>query len=414
VVVLGLVSLLMDLSSETIHSLMPLFMVSVLGASALAVGFIEGIAEGTASIAKLFSGAISDRMGRRKPLILLGYGLAAFSKPLFPLAGSVAWVLAARFADRLGKGIRGAPRDALIADLTSEADRGSAFGLRQSLDTVGAFLAPLAAMGLMLASGDNFRMVFWLAVIPAFAAVALIVFWVEEPPRREAESEVGRPKAAGAEGPPKADNADAPERSWPIRRSALRGLGRGFWWIVAVGALLTVARLGEAFLLLRAADVGLAAALTPSVLLVMNGAYALCAYPLGRLSDRMGRWRILAAGIFCLVAAHGALALASEIGASDIWLVLVGALLWGVHMGATQGLIVSLVADAAGSKIRGTAFGVFHLVTGLALLAGGVLAGVVWTVYGASIAFVAGGAVALIALAALVACPKSPAPGLAG
>jgi MFS family permease len=384
VVVLGLVSLLMDLSSETIHNLMPLFLVSVLGASALAVGFIEGIAEGTASIAKLFSGALSDWLGRRKPLVLLGYGLAALSKPLFPLATSVPMVLAARVADRIGKGIRGAPRDALIADLTSREGRGSAFGLRQSLDTVGAFLAPLAAMGLMLASGDNFRLVFWLAVIPAFAAVALIVFWVEEPVRR---------KAANGDG-------------WPIRKSALVGLGRGYWWIVAVSALLTVARLGEAFLLLRAADVGLAVALTPSVFLIMNLAYALSAYPLGRLSDQMGRWRIIGAGVCCLVAAHSALAFTSEIG-----LVLAGAVLWGVHMGATQGLVVSLVADAAGSKIRGTAFGIFHLVTGLALLAGGVLAGGVWTVFGASMAFVAGGAVALIALIVLAVCPKTPSPG---
>lgn len=385
VVVLGLVSLLMDLSSETIHSLMPIFLVTVLGASALAVGVLEGIAEATASISKLFSGALSDRLGRRKPLVLLGYGLAALSKPLFPLADSVPTVLAARFADRLGKGIRGAPRDALIADITPAELRGAAFGLRQSLDTIGAFLAPLAAMGLMLASGDNFRLVFWIAVIPAFLSVALILFWVREPEGQVPSNDSG----------------------WPIKKSALAEFGGKFWWVVCIAALLTVARLGEAFLLLRAADVGLTVGLTPSVLLVMTATYALTAYPLGRLSDRIGRWKIVVAGTVCLLLAHGALA-----AASDIWLVLAGTVLWGLHMGATQGLVASLVADAAGANTRGTAFGIFHLATGLALLIGGVLAGAAWTLAGPSAAFLAGGAVTLLALLGMFFRPKQVEPAL--
>src|SRR5512140_2621611 len=179
---LGFVSLFMDVSSELIHGLLPVFMVSSLGASAFAVGVVEGVAESTALIVKVFSGVLSDYLGKRKALAVIGYGLGALSKPLFALALTVNWVLAARFMDRIGKGIRGAPRDALIADLTPAEIRGAAFGLRQSLDTIGAFAGPLLAMALMLAWNDDFRAVFWVAVVPALLSFALVAFAVRERP----------------------------------------------------------------------------------------------------------------------------------------------------------------------------------------------------------------------------------------
>ena len=259
---LGFVSLLMDVSSELIHSLLPLFMLTVLGMSALTIGLIEGAAEATALIVKVFSGALSDYWGRRKPLALLGYGLGALSKPLFALAGGAGLIVTARLIDRVGKGIRGAPRDALVADLAPPAVRGAAFGLRQSLDTVGAFLGPLLAMGLMLLWANDFRAVFWVAVIPAFLAVAVLLFGVREPAR--------------APGAPRVN---------PIRMENLRRLSRAYWGVVAIGAVFTLARFSEAFLVLRAYQLGLPLAYTPLVLIGMNLVYAACAYPFGKFSD---------------------------------------------------------------------------------------------------------------------------------
>ncbi len=378
IVALGLVSLFMDMSSEMIHSLLPVFLVTVLGASALSVGFIEGIAEATASIAKVFSGVISDWMGRRKPLVLLGYGLAALTKPLFPLATGIGAVLTARFIDRIGKGIRGAPRDALIADITPPEIRGAAYGLRQTLDTVGAFAGPLLAMALMAATQDNFRLVFWMAVIPAFICVLLIIFGVKEP-------EITRP-------------ATHPTiKIRPIRRENLRRLVPRFWWLVAFAAVLTCARFSEAFLLLRAENVGMAVTWVPTVLIVMNIVYAASAYPFGKLSDNGGRRRLLLWGIGFLIVSDLVLALASS-----IWLVSLGAALWGLHMGATQGLLSALVADAAPADLRGTAFGVFNLASGLALLAASVIAGGLWTAFGPEMTFYAGAAFATLALIGLL------------
>ena len=380
VVALGFVSMLMDASSEMIHSLLPVFLVSVLGASALSVGVIEGIAEATASVAKVFSGTISDWIGKRKPLILLGYGLAALTKPLFPLANGVGAVLTARFVDRIGKGIRGAPRDALIADITPAASRGAAFGMRQSMDTVGAFAGPTLAVALMAASGDDFRFVFWIAVIPAMAAVAVILLFVREPERPA---------------------TPAHARRSPISREQMRRLDRRFWGVVTFAAVLTLARFSEAFLLLRAGDTGLRARYIPAVLIVMNIAYAASAYPFGRMADRMSRRALLAWGIALLMAADLVLA-----GARSITLVLVGAVLWGVHMGATQGILSAIIADRAPADLRGTAFGMFNLITGGALLGASLLAGVLWTTIGPAATFLAGAALAAIALAGLAAMPR--------
>lgn len=375
VVALGLVSLFMDLSSEMIHSLLPVFLVTVLGASAMSVGFIEGIAEAAASIAKVFSGVLSDWFGRRKPLVLLGYGLAALTKPLFPLATGVAAVLTARFIDRIGKGIRGAPRDALIADITPQEQRGAAYGLRQAMDTVGAFAGPLAAMALMAVSHDNFRLVFWVAVVPALVCVLLIAFGVEEP-------ETTRPAA---------------QPRFPITRDNLIRLPSRFWWVVAFAVVLTLARFSEAFLLLRAESMGLAVTYVPMILIVMNVVYAASAYPFGKLSDNGSRRRLLTWGIVFLIAADLVLAIAG-----NIWMVGLGAAIWGLHMGATQGLLSALVSDAAPADLRGTAFGVFNLASGVALLAASIIAGGLWTVVGPAMTFYAGAAFSAVALLGLL------------
>jgi len=372
---LGLVSLLMDVSSEMIHALLPLYLVGVLGASTLTVGVIEGIAEATASITKIFSGAVSDYLGKRKFLAALGYGLAALTKPIFPLAPDIGWLTAARFVDRLGKGIRGAPRDALIADLAPAELRGASFGLRQSLDTVGAFLGPLLAILFMLLTANQFTLVFWIAVVPAFLSVAVIIFGVSEPER-----------------PPGAE----PLRN-PLRRAELGRLGGTYWLIVAIATLFTLARFSEAFLLLRAQSVGLNVALVPAVMVVMNLVYAAAAWPAGALSDAAGRFGIMTVGFALLVLADLALAFAPNIA----W-VGIGVALWGLHMGLTQGLLSALVADTAPAALRGTAFGMFNLVTGLAMLAASILAGGLWDLTGPRGTFLAGAgftAAALIALA---------------
>jgi MFS family permease len=370
---LGLVSLLMDISSEMIHGLLPVFLVSALGASTAMVGLIEGVGEGTASISKLFSGWLSDRLGRRKALTVAGYGLSALSKPLFALATSAPLVLAARFSDRVGKGIRGAPRDALISDLVPAGSRGAAFGLRQALDTVGAFAGPLTAMALMTTLNDDFRRVFWLALIPALLSVLVLVIGVREPPHRETAPRV------------------------PVRIDDCRSLGRSYWAIVAVGALLTLARFSEAFLILRAQGAGLSLALAPLVLVVMNVVYAGSAYPLGALSDRANRRRLLALGFVTLVAADLILA-----WAPNLWIVMGGVAVWGLHLGMTQGLLAALVADACPANLRATAFGVFNFASGVALLVASVLAGLLWAHFGPSATFLAGAAFTILGLLLLL------------
>lgn len=371
--ILGLVSLCMDLSSEIIHALLPMFMTATLGLSVAMVGLIDGVAEATANVVKVFSGYLSDRVGRRKPLILLGYGLAALSKPLFPLATGMLPILGARFVDRIGKGIRGAPRDALIADVTHTDVRGRAFGLRQAMDTIGAFVGPVVAIGLMLLLANNMRLVFWIALIPAFLAVALVLLGVE-------------------------DRASPQEtRAAPLRLADLAELGRPFWIVAAIGTLFSLARISEAFLVLKANADGLPLAVTPLVLVAMNLVYAVGAYPAGMLSDSMRPGKLLLCGIGALAAAD--LLLAAGFGLAGTF---AGILLWGAHMALTQGILARMIADSAPARLRGSAFGIFSLLTGLALLVSSIVGGLLWdrvgpqTTFLAAAAFAAGSGLLLV------------------
>lgn len=377
---LGFVSLLMDISSEMIHSLLPLFMVGTLGASAVMVGLIEGIAEATALIVKVFSGALSDYLGRRKELALLGYAMGALSKPLFAIASGSGLVLTARFVDRIGKGIRGAPRDALIADLAPPAIRGAAFGLRQSLDTVGAFAGPLLAVGLMLAWDNDFRAVFWVALVPGVLSVLVLLFGVREPRHEQAQP-----------------------RSNPVTRANLARMGNRYWWVVFIGAAFMLARFSEAFLVLRAQQAGIAIALVPLVMVAMNLVYASSAYPFGKLSDRVSHTTLLAVGLLVLLAADLLLALAPT-----PFTLLAGVALWGVHMGMTQGLLSAMVAESAPADLRGTAFGFFNLVSGIALLLASTLAGLLWDSAGAASTFIAGAGFCVLTLLAMLWRRQAP------
>ncbi len=373
--VLGLVSMLMDISSEMIHSILPLFMVTSLGMSALAVGVIEGLAEATALAAKVFSGVLSDYMGKRKSLTVLGYALGALSKPFFALTSLGCVVLGARLMDRVGKGMRGAPRDAMLADMAPPQLRGASFGLRQSLDTLGAFLGPLAAAGLMLLSAGNFRLVFWLAFIPALLCVLLLVFGLREPERQN--------KTA---------------RGNPIRRENLKRLGPAYWWIVVIGAAFCLARFSEAFLVLKAQESGIAIALVPLVMVAMNLVYTLCAYPFGKLYDKIGGKPLLALSLMVLALADLTLA------QGNTWVgVLAGIALWGVHMGMSQGLMAAMVAATAPADLRGTAYGFFNLVSGGAVLLASVAAGGLWQTLGSAATFYAGLSFCLLALLLMLA-----------
>jgi len=367
---LGFVSMFMDISSEMIHSLLPVFLVSILGVSTAAIGLLEGVAEATVNLVKIFSGALSDRMGRRKPLTVAGYGIAALTKPLFPIATSFGIVSLARVVDRIGKGIRGAPRDALVADLAPRNIRGASYGLRQSLDTVGAFIGPLVAIGLMVAFRGNFRTVFWIAVVPAFVSLALLVLSVHEP-----NASIKR-------------NNSRSRFHW----AELRHFSRKFWIVVAVGAVFTLARFSEAFLILRASGLGLTNEYVPAVLVVMNLAYAASSYPAGYLSDRVDRRLILAVGGILLMIADIVLARATNIAG-----LVAGISLWGLHMGFSQGMLAAMVADASVSQLRGTAFGLFSLISGVALLFASSIAGVLWSRVGPQATFYAGASFAGLA-----------------
>ncbi len=367
--------MLMDISSEMIHALLPVYLVTVLGTSMVTVGFIEGIAEATASITKIFSGALSDWLGKRKMLAVIGYGLAAFTKPAFPLAPSVSWLVGARFLDRIGKGIRGAPRDALVADIAPADLRGTSFGLRQSLDTTGAFLGPLLAIGLMWWTTNDFAAVFWVAVIPAFLALALMIFAVHEPARPQELRTVRN----------------------PISLSEIKRLGARYWWVVGIATVFTLARFSEAFLILRAQSVGVPIMLVPGVFVLMNVVYALAAYPAGVASDRMNRTMLLIIGLTLLIGADLALALLPSIAG-----IALGVVLWGLHMGFTQGLLATLVADTSPPELRGTAYGLFNLLGGFATLAASVIAGSLWDAGGAKVAFLTGACFTFIALIGLL------------
>ena len=371
--VLGFVSLLMDISSEMIHSLLPLFMVTILGTSTMVVGLVEGLAESLALVVKVFSGTLSDYWGKRKGLALFGYALGAFTKPLFAVASGVGLVLTARLLDRVGKGVRGAPRDALVADIAPPQLRGAAFGLRQSLDTVGAFVGPLLAVGLMLLWANDFRAVFWVAVLPGLMAVGLLLFGIQEPVHKQTDV-----------------------RTNPIRRDNLLRLGSAYWWVVGIGSVFTLARFSEAFLVLRAQHGGIPIALVPLVMVAMNLIYASSAYPFGKLSDQMSHMRLLTFGLLVLIAADLVLA------TNDHWgVVLLGVGLWGLHLGMTQGLLATMIADTAPADLRGTAYGFFNLASGLAMLIASVLAGFLWDQLGASFTFYAGAVFCGVALMGL-------------
>ncbi len=371
----------MDISSELIHSLLPVFMATVLGASMTTIGLVEGVGEATAAITKVFSGAISDYLGKRKLLAGLGYGLAALTKPIFPLATTIDWVFAARFVDRIGKGIRGAPRDALVADIAPRELRGAAYGLRQSLDSVGAFVGPLIAVAFMAWLANDIRTVLWVAVVPGFIAVALLVFGVREPERTEINSDVRN----------------------PLTLTAAKRLPLRYWLVVLLGAVFNLARFSEAFLVLRAQDVGLPLGYVPLVLIVMNVLYTVTAYPAGVAADQRSQRKVLIVGLAMLVAADFVLA-----AAGSPLIAFIGAALWGMHMGLTQGLFAKLVADTAPAELRGTAFGIFNLVGGGALLIASVVAGAVWSAFGAPATFLTGAAFATLAVLGLVAYRKKP------
>lgn len=376
--VLGCVSLLMDVSSEIIHSLLPMFLMARLGASATTIGLIEGIAEATSPVVKVFSGALSDYLRNRKRLAVAGYALGALSKPLFAIAPTIGVVVAARIVDRIGKGIRGAPRDALVADVTPVHLRGAAYGLRQALDTVGAFLGPLLAVVIMLAWRDDFRLAFWLAVIPGVLAVALLAFGIDEPARVPGEKRVN-----------------------PIRRAVVAQLGTRYWWVVAVGGVFALARFSEAFLVLRAMGSGVPVALVPLVMVAMNVVYALSAYPFGKLADTTSHTKLMVIGLVLLITADVVLAHGAH------WpTVLVGVALWGLHMGMTQGLLATMVAQAAPAELRGTAFGVFNLISGVVTLVSSVVAGALWDRAGAAATFYAG-AVFSAATIVLLVCVRT-------
>jgi len=368
---LGLTSLFMDISSEMIHSLLPVFLVVGLGTSAAYLGLIEGVAEATACIVKVFSGALSDYFGRRKPLALLGYGMAALTKPLFPLASSAGMVFLARFIDRLGKGVRGAPRDALVADVTPPEQRGAAFGLRQSLDTVGAFAGPVFAILLAAAFSGALRTVMWIAVLPAFISVVVLWVGVREP----------------------AQQGQRKKRSVDLR---VRSMPRSFWIVCAVASVFMLSRFSEAFLVLVGIHGGLTPALTPLVLVAMNLAYLLSAYPVGKLSDRMPKQNLLVVGCGVLAVANGVLAIAS-----NPVLLIVGALLWGLHMGLTEGIFAAMVANSAPKDLRGSAFGIFNMLRGLVLLVASVIAGLLWDQVGPQATFGFASVLAIITVVAV-------------
>lgn len=372
---LGFVSMFMDVSSEMIHGLLPVYLAVGLGAGMLTIGIIEGVAEATSAIVKIFSGAMSDYFRRRKLLVAIGYGMAALSKPIFPIAAAIEWIISARFIDRIGKGIRGAPRDALIADITPPEQHGAAYGLRQSMDTVGAFMGPLLAVAFMLVSSDDFKLVFWIAVVPAFAAFALVIFGVQEPDTSSA----------------------APRRpEVPINWHELRSFKPAYWAVVGVAAALTLARFSEAFLILRAQELGLALALAPLVLVVMNIVYSASAYPAGKFSDGRNRLHLIAAGLVILII--GDLVMA---GSDNIYVLALGVVLWGLHMGLTQGLLSALIADTTPGHLRGTGFGLFNLITGIVMLAASVIAGALWQGFGSSVTFFAGAGFAALSLTGL-------------
>lgn len=370
--VLGFASLLTDVSSEMIHSVLPLFLATSLGASATIIGLIDGVGEAVAAFLKLFSGALSDRIRKRKPLILTGYGLSAAVKPLFALAGNPIAVLAARCLDRVGKGIRGAPRDALIADVTDADSRGAAYGLRQSLDSVGAVVGPLIALAAMTATANDFRFVFWIALVPAIATVILLATGVSEPP-------------SNLEPTSKKVN--------PLRMEAIKSLGPGFWFVFFVCLLFTLGNSSDAFILLKAKAIGVAPNMVPLCLVVLNVTYTLSAYPAGIVSDRLGRRGMLMCSFALYAIVYLCLGFTTE--QWQLWSLLA---IYGFYLGLSQGTFLALVADRVPQELRGTAFGLFSLSIGVGLLPASLIAGFLWDNISPQATFLAGAGFALVSL----------------
>lgn len=377
---LGLVSLLTDISSEMIFAVLPVYLSTVMGMPMAVIGLIEGLAEATAAIVKIFAGLLADRWGRCRGLIVFGYALSAATKIVFPLAGVAAPIFAARIVDRVGKGLRTAPRDALIARVSPLAIRGKCFGVRQTLDSVGAVIGPLIAIVVMGWTGGDFTSVFWIAVLPGLLAVAVVVHLKEAP-------------------------APLPLANAVLGRSGFAALGPMFWWITTLAVVMTLGRGAKAFLVLRTENVGTALWLVPLVFVIMNLVYALVAFPAGLLADRMNRHRLLTSGIALLVASDLILTLADR-----PWVVLAGVLLWGLHFGVTQGLLATLIADAVPDARHGTAFGIFNFASGFAMVAAGAGGGVVWDLWGPSALFAAGLAASLLAFALSLRPPMGRSP----
>lgn len=382
VIALGAVSFLTDVSSEMIYPLLPVFLTVTLGASASMLGLIEGAAETTASLLKLASGWWSDRVKRRKPLIVFGYALASLVRPLVAVAQSASQVLVIRVTDRIGKGIRTSPRDALIADAVDPSIRGRAFGFHRAADHAGAFLGPIVAFALMHWWAVETRTVFWLALIPGALAVVTVVVFVKEP--------AGRARLAEYE---------------TVARSATaeNQLPRSFWAYLGVLLLFTIGNSTDAFLLLRANQLGVPVTLVPILWATLHGVKSAASTPGGALSDRVGRVPTLVAGwtIFALVYVGFAFASA----AWHAWALFI---VYGLFYALTEGAERALVADIVPPGKRGTAFGWFNLSLGLGLLPASVLFGVVWDRAGAPAAFLMGGALAGMASILLVALSRLP------
>lgn len=371
----GLVSLLTDISSEMIVPVLPLFLTGVLGASAQVVGLIEGVAEFTASLVKSVSGWLSDRAGRRKPLMVLGYGVSNVVKPFLGLTGSWGQVLAIRFADRFSKGVRGAPRDALIADSTPTHLRGRAFGLHRGLDTVGAAIGPLTAALVLNLYAGNLRAVFWWTAVPGVLAVLLLVGFVRDTGRR----------AAGA-----APTAPSPVmRGWSL---SLQPLVPRLRWFVVVSTVFAIGNSADAFLVLRAQGLGLSVALVPIAYFLFNASYAVLSYPAGALSDKIGRRPVLLGGFIAF-----ALIYAGFGAARHSWQVWILFLFYGIYYAGTEGIQKAYMTDHVGAEQRGTAVGILNAWTGLAALPASLIAGVMWDRFGQPATFYVSAAIAVLA-----------------
>ncbi len=364
---LGITSLLTDVSSEMIVPVLPLFITGVLHASVASLGVIEGVAESTASLLRLSSGWLSDRIGRRKPFLVLGYGISGVAKTAFALARTWPAVLALRFADRVGKGLRNPPRDALLADSVAPAWRGRAFGMHRALDTLGAGVGPLVAYALLARWPDGFRRIFLVSGVPAVMSLIVLGLFVRAPRR-----------AAGG-----------PLRGLHLEFRALPGAVKRF--LLADG-IFQLGNSSMAFVMLRARDGGTPAAAVPLVYLLYNLVYAALSVPVGALSDRLGRRPFLVAAYLLYALAYGLLAWS---GAPA--LVIAAMAVYGVHSALVEVSQRSLLADLVVAERRGTAYGIYHTVVGLALLPASVGAGMLWDRFGARVTFGADAALALLA-----------------